>query len=245
MLSEYGVDKISMRFSAILSDTQLNRLPTSVTGCLLSHLSLLNNLPDSQTAIIFEDDVRFSKSFGSDLHKIVRKIESTELDVLFLGQTVSYRDILTHAYLIKQLKQFNESENFLLLNAFSFYRFGTFAYLVNGKSVSKIKKLINDLNLEKNAKPIDSLMKDWIKKRQLKGAILMPYLVGIDTDIESTMHDRSNADDHHYYAQCINLYLKGYYPNRQKPMKNLHSQDSNEYALELCSIIYDRLTGNT
>lgn len=244
LLAEQRVADISERFAGIIADKPLRGLPLSVSGCLLSHLSLLDSLQESETAIVLEDDVSFSKKFGDHAEKIVSKFEASGMDLLFFGQTVPYRDAPTHAELIKQLSELRTrgSGAYKFLDATSFYRCGSFGYAVNGASVRKIQKLIRTFDLAENAMPIDNLQKDWLRTGRLSGAILFPYLVGVDSNIQTTMHDRANSLEHQVQADTVNLYLNGYAKNGLNNWRNILEQSPNEEALELCMIIYNRLT---
>lgn len=243
LLAEKGLTNFSQRFTGVVAKKKLAGLSLSETGCLLSHLSVITSLNKFETTIIIEDDVCFSDSFKDDINRVMPIFENKELDILFLGQTVLYNDIPTHALLIKLKKKLVETSKYSLLDTTAFYRFGSFAYAVNGKSVEKIKKLIEELNLENATQPLDIIMKGWFKSGKLKGAILMPYLIGVDPDISTTMHDRSNAIEHQLHCDCINLYLKNNRMKESSQWENILSKTQNHDALELCEIIYRRLIG--
>jgi len=242
LLAEKGFVNFSQRFAGIIPKKNYTGLTLSETGCLLSHLSVITSLNKFETTIIIEDDICFSESFKDDIYRVLSIFENKDLDILFFGQTVLYNDIPTHALLIKLKQKLVESRNYSLLDATSFYRYGSFAYAVNGKAVEKIKKLIENLNLENATQPIDSIMKGWFKGGKLKGAILMPYLVGVDPGIPTTMHDRSNAIEHQLHCDCVNLYLKNHLLKKSNQWENILSKSLNNDALELCEIIYRRLS---
>jgi GR25 family glycosyltransferase involved in LPS biosynthesis len=171
LLSEQGLTEISNRFEGIVPVKPFNGLPLSVTGCLMSHLSLLDSLCESEATLILEDDACFHQNFGSNLWKIPSLIENANLDIIFLGQTVAFNDAATHAVLIKLLNKLRVSGKHQLLDAARFYRYGAFGYVINKKSVSIVRKLVEELDLTSNAKPIDTLLRQWIKTKKLKEKI--------------------------------------------------------------------------
>jgi GR25 family glycosyltransferase involved in LPS biosynthesis len=97
LLAEQGLTEISNRFNGIVPAQPFDGLPLSVTGCLMSHLSLLGSLCDSEATLILEDDACFHPNFGSNIWKISSLIEHANLDIIFLGQTVAFNDAATHA----------------------------------------------------------------------------------------------------------------------------------------------------
>jgi GR25 family glycosyltransferase involved in LPS biosynthesis len=115
----HGIDAISWKLKSDLSE---NKYPKNFTsgriGCFLSHFMLWNHLQlinNWDTAIIFEDDVRISKTFVPRLNTIVKELP-LNWDFVHLGSfwgdlkpEKQYSENLligkpycTHAYMIKK-----------------------------------------------------------------------------------------------------------------------------------------------
>jgi GR25 family glycosyltransferase involved in LPS biosynthesis len=242
LLAEQGLADISERFSGIVPETSLNGLALSVTGCLMSHLSLIDSLDESETTLILEDDACFSKNFSNAILNVPHIINDANFDVLFLGQTVLFDDASTHAELIKLMSELRANNKYRLLNGARFYRYGTFGYVINKNSVSKIRKLIDELDLTLNAKPIDNLLKQWIKEKKLNASVMLPYLIGVDPRFDSTMNDRTGSLRHQLHCELVNLYLNDQSSEIVTDWHKILSKNPNLDALEICKIMYTQLT---
>lgn len=241
MLARHRLSNVSGRFPGIVSTKRLNGMSLSETGCLLAHHSLLMSLDSSESTLILEDDVSLCIDFGEKIKILIGKLESSEVDIFLLGQTIPYQSISKHAKLLKLLGHYKETGSRSLLDANSFYSYGTFAYVVNRKSTQKIKELFHRLDFSGSAKPIDELLSDWFQQGILKGRIIFPYLAGVESDLESTMFDRSANHDHALHAGLVNLYLEGHTPNVFNSWEKIISESPNLHALEICKSIYLRL----
>ena len=242
MLSNLKLDKFSDRFPGVLTLNSLNGLSKSETGCLLAHQSLLMSLSTDQTTIILEDDVKLSNDFPFKIKKLIENFESSQLDLIFLGQTVLPQDVLAHRNLLKFFENSSSLNTNFYLDASKFYRFGAFAYVVNGKSINKINKLFKSMNLSTDAKAIDVLLGRWIRQGLLRATVLFPYLAGVDFNLTSSMHDRTNALRHRRYAELANLYCRDYSNNSQEKWLEIISNQPNERALDICMALYLTLT---
>ncbi len=242
MLSTLGLNDSTERFSGVLATVALPGISTSETGCFQSHQHLLTNLSDHQSTIILEDDVRLTDDFGRKINKLIDKFDSSEMDLLFLGQTVLMQDVMLHSKLIKHLEKFESTKDYIILNASSYYRFATFAYAVNYKSKQKIERLFDSLDFTKNTQPIDNLLRIWIKQGLLKAGVIVPYLAGFDSISTSTMHDRKNLHIHRRHDELINLYCKDYSNNTQNEWREIIENQPNNRALEICKALYLTLT---
>jgi GR25 family glycosyltransferase involved in LPS biosynthesis len=242
LLAEQGLTEISNRFTGIVPVKPLDGLAVSVTGCLMSHLSLLGSLRESETTLILEDDACFSQNFGKNIRTIPSLIDNANLDIIFLGQTVAFNDVATHAHLIKLLNKLSASGKHQLLDAAKFYRYGAFGYVINKKPVSKVRKLVEELDLSSDAKPIDTMLRQWLKANKLKGSVMFPSLVGVDPSIESTMHDRSDSLTHRLHCELVNLYMNDKSSEAHTDWNEILNDNPNQDALAICKIIYTRLT---
>jgi GR25 family glycosyltransferase involved in LPS biosynthesis len=238
MLIKQRLDNYSERFPGVLSSNALNGMSLSETGCFLSHHSLIMSLNTSESTVILEDDVCLCADFGGRIQNLIAKLESMEIDILILGQTVPYHNLTKHAKLLSLLGKYKENGKRFLLNANPHYSYGTFGYIVNRNSVIKIKDVLNGLDFSKSAKPMDELLGDCFRQGVLKGRIVFPYLAGVEPSLESTMFDRTAARNHAQHAELVNLYLDGYLPSPLKSWEKIISESPNLHALEICRSIY-------
>ena len=242
LLSEQGLAAMTERFPGVVAERPLNTLSLSETGCLMSHRSLLGGLTDSENTVILEDDTCFSKDFGIKIKEISSLIDNSTFDIIFLGQTILFQDAEMHAKTIKVFLESRRNNKTLFLNAEDCYRFGSFAYVINKKSVSKINKLIDNLDLKRDAKSIDVLIRQWLRSKKLTGAITLPYLVGVDSNIETTINDRSKAFEHRLHCELVNLYINDNSQVVTGEWLDILNDEPNLQALAVCKIMYARLT---
>ena len=240
-LSRHSLTEISTRFPGVAAKEPLNRMSLSESGCLLAHLAILMSCNPTKSTVILEDDIILSKNFERKIRLFIDELESTDLDFLFLGQTVVPQDVGTHMKLIKLLKEAEKNRRHTLLNASNSYRFGAFAYVVNRKSVVKIQKILSTNEMSKNCRPIDVMMGQWFREGLFTGGIVFPYIVGIESGLDSAMYDRSNQNDHELYAQMVNIYLVGHLTDTTETWGQIMSNNPNLAALEICKSIYMRL----
>lgn len=242
MLTEHRLSDYSERFPGILSSKTLSGMSLSETGCFLSHHSLIMSLNNSESTLILEDDVNLCTNFGKKIQNLVGKFEATKIDILILGQTVSYQNLTKHAKLLSLLKKYKDNGKRLILDAKPYYSYGTFAYVVNRNSITKVQEFLQSLDLSASAKPLDELLGDSFRQGILKGCIVFPYLAGVESTLESTMFDRSAAHNHALHAELVNVYLDGYMPSPLSSWKNIMLDSPNLHALEICKSIYLSLT---
>ena len=242
LLAEHGLGGISERFAGIIAERPLNGLSLSETGCLMSHRSLLGSLSNGETSVILEDDICFSKDFVIKINEISSLLDKSNLDVIFLGQTILFHDAEMHAKTIKVFSESRQNNRTLFLHAKDYYRYGSFGYVINKNSFAKINQLLGTLNLNREAKSIDVLMGRWLKNKKLTGAIAVPYLVGVDSKIDSTINDRGNEFDHRLHCELVNLYLGDRSSAAVDEWLDILNEKPNLQALAVCRMMYERLT---
>ena len=121
-LSSLGLNESTQRFPGILANKPLHGLSNSETGCLLSHQQLLSNLSNHHSTIIFEDDVILNIDFVRNIERLLDLLNASEMDLIFLGQTVPMQDFEMHSKLINYLKKFEINNSYQILDA-SYYCF--------------------------------------------------------------------------------------------------------------------------
>lgn len=246
-LTLHDLRKFSERFPGVLAKAPLNGMSLSETGCLLAHYHTLLACKKEETTIILEDDAILCPSFRYKIENLSKKIEHSDFDFIYLGQTVDYFDLKLHLQLLKFLNYSKKNQKSFILDAQNFYRYGAFGYIVNGNSVSKIHELLKNLDLSKSAKPIDILMRNWFTQGTFKAGLVFPYFVGIDSTLQTSMFDRKGgfkSKEHTRLAELVNLYLEGYSPNINSDWQKIISENPNPHALEICKSIYFKLNEN-
>ena len=163
-------------------------------GCLLSHIKILKDaLKNNYKKIaIFEDDIFFHKNFNSILNKKYNYFINNEnyYDVLYLGSSQGY-----YQYKKKKWNNIKINNHYYKVND----TLGTFAFIINQKI---IKKILYELN--KNIKPIDSLIKRKIlKNNNYKCFALYPNIITANVEnISNTSYKKRNQE---YYMHLNNI----------------------------------------
>jgi GR25 family glycosyltransferase involved in LPS biosynthesis len=199
------------RFSAIESRESNSKIPNTVLGCLLSHLNIIRNAPNLNHLLILEDDVVLSSRLSDSLEKINHYLDRTDVDVLFLGQTLLFNDSSRHRYLIGLMnKKKYDDHSFEFLNGEKLYRYGTFAYIINRKSLNKVRSLLLNIENSENISPIDDILGALIRSKKLTCRIAFPYLIGLNSDFPTTLSDRKNAQIHNSHCKLVNMYFQDF-----------------------------------
>jgi len=169
-------------------------------------------------------------------------LDKSDFDIFFLGQTLLFKDAATHAEQIKVFNNIKSKSQKSLIDAAKFYRFGAFGYMLSGKSVSKLKDIIEKYDFQKNSYAIDVLMGFWLKSGALKGGITIPYMIGVQSDMKSTQEDRTNILEHQMHCDLVNIYLEDYSENIETYWRGLLDGNPDPKALAICKAMYYRLT---
>lgn len=138
-------------------------------GCYLSHRDIIYNIMTNKNyrdnyeySIIFEDDMRIDcKNLENEVIKILDSLESKRIydfDIIFLGNLNKNHGehIANNVYKL-------DSNNRL---------WGTQGYLVKNFNIEKIYNKIRKMNM-----PIDNKYELLLRRRELNGYVIYPYLV--------------------------------------------------------------------
>ncbi len=211
-LIELKLTQLIHRFPAIEVERELGKLTRSETGCLLSHQKVLLERPTSDWQLVLEDDVIISAFLLKWLNALILNAETNQLDIVFLGQTILYNDVRTHGMMISLIEkhQIDHQSSFRLADAKGFYRYGAFAYLVSAAGRKKLLAVYEENLKMPSPPPVDNQIREAVKRGLIRGAVLIPYAVGLQENAASTMLGRRNADEHALHVSAVNLYLKGH-----------------------------------
>lgn len=224
-----------------------DKIGSSELGCFLSHENLLKNQGEGEFTLIIEDDVNLPEHFKLNLADVMRNADEhlADVDMIFLGQTVNYREIDRIKELIRIQSNIKNNNNdgsyrFAFLEGKSWYRWGMFAYLLMPGAGKKIHSLIEGTT--HHEMPIDDLISTFIKQGKVKAKIVFPYLVGL-SEPATTMHDRNFNEDNKIQIDLVNLFVHN--GNIDKLIAsaycNLQSANFNESAFIYSQLIYQKI----
>lgn len=243
-LRRLGLSQIIHRFPAVRSPTAKKNLSAGEHGCLLSHTSIIERADPHRSLLVLEDDTVLSSRLPGLLQKLPGAMKALSMDIAFLGQTVEYSDVKTHAKLLKAFSQLQENSHAsIMLDAHKFYRWGAFGYVVAPGALKKMSALLRQNVGHVDAVPIDNFFKHLIRSQAIKGGIVFPYVVGVNASLGTTMKQRTHAHEHDLHASLVNQYLHGSQAPDDSPLwRSILQGPHDPRALALCMRIYQSLT---
>jgi predicted O-linked N-acetylglucosamine transferase (SPINDLY family)/GR25 family glycosyltransferase involved in LPS biosynthesis len=243
-LARFGLKNIVSRFPAIRKTEGRGRLPASALGCLESHLSLIRQANEKQHLVVFEDDAVLTPQCVEALKSLDTIFETKNVDILFFGQTVLYRDIPTHKVLLKLIREWENGnrEKTQFLDAQLLYRFGAFGYAINRGSVKKLSVLTAKHEESTAPLAIDVIYASLIQKKSISGLIFFPYVVGVNPEQPTTLEGRNLAREHISHSELVNLYLIGSkFEEEVTNWMDIVKQEPDELALAVARQVYRNL----
>lgn len=197
---EHRKSKMTARFESVgvtphftppvyTNDTRLSGHSCELRTCaiMLQHLDGLRHFvdhTDADHAIVCEDDIYVSKTFSSDLPKIVADFDAANLDVLLLGYLWPYQVDSTNPY-------------FAPIGTRPFYSYpddlwGSQMYLVSRRHANTLlEKYTMDFVRQFPDKPFSP---DWTLTKDGKRALLVPMLA---VEEGTTKTDHQGQNDFH------------------------------------------------
>jgi hypothetical protein len=241
-----GAQKVIHRYPAQTGDDRPAGITRNELGCFLSHQAIIDQARDDELTLIFEDDVRFPATFPRNFPAIIDRANRGSWDVIFLGQILDYNDVNTlHRMIASKRKLVGldraDFADFRLLDGARWYRWGAFAYVINPKSLPKVRALIGKSAEEGYKLPIDTLYAQLGKSRALETKVAFPYLVGINQRLPSTMADRANVQIH-MHNMVTNMFVVGADPAQTLSESRAYLADSDldVDALIASRVLYER-----
>lgn len=246
-LDRLGLSQIVKRFPALRSPIAKKHLSPAEHGCLLSHWTIIERADPDLNLLVLEDDTELSSRLPALLRKLPETMRDLSMDIVFLGQTVEYGDVKTHAKLLKAFNQLQaNSHASIMLDAQKFYRWGAFGYVIAPQALEKISTLLRQNVEHVDAVPIDNFFKHLLRSQAIKGGIVFPYVVGVNASLGTTMQQRSFAHEHDLHASLVNQYLHGsQVPDESELWRTVLQGTNDPRALALCMRIYQSLTAAT
>lgn len=244
-LQELSLGGCVTRFRAHTKNESKGVLPASVWSCFQSHRAVINGAEGNDHLLVMEDDVLLTSRMVNILAEVDKVFIETEVDLIFLGQTVPFYDIRLHSRLLRMAKSWAlEGNKCYLLPGQAIYRYGSFAYVVNRSSLEKLQDLLNENYASMDPKPIDNLFRSLISAGRIKGVISFPYVVGIDSSLPTTLTDRKGEKAHEIHASLVNLYLWNHEMSVERShWANILQGDPDERRLAFLRQMYEFLKG--
>lgn len=152
-----------------LVDFKHRRLKKGEYGCYLSHLKVYKSILESsdELHLIIEDDAHFVKHFKDRFNRILKKVESSEWDVFYLGVNCDSENYKQGKVLNKTLGLYYPDNPV----------WGTHGYLIKKETIKKIENILSPITL-----PIDVfLMSIDIKRLTLFNTIIKTSRLDSDT----------------------------------------------------------------
>jgi GR25 family glycosyltransferase involved in LPS biosynthesis len=205
-LNAQNLGQWALRQPGIEEISPSNGLSHSEYGCLISHIQAIKR-GDGRHVLVLEDDVCISSRLAILLPRAIDMMCRKGLDLLLLGQTVDFRDVVFHASMNRLMRELQATRRLMVLEGDKFYRWGSFAYIVNKDSTNKVLDAVGAALSNGDVLPIDRILKKKITESKIKAGVIFPYLVGVHSEMDSTMHDRGQNHTHWQHASLVNTYL--------------------------------------
>lgn len=207
MLRSAKVDGFFKRFPALRPEKSQGQLTKGAVGCLDSHLGILRTRNSNDFTIILEDDAVISPHFKSDLLSTL-KAAGFDWHILFLVHTEPINDVERMKALIAscQSQKLLSQDRPTMIEAKSWYRYGTVGYIVSPSMPSSIVDEVERLALTRQL-PIDGIYQQLISAGLIKAKIAFPYIVGVGMEHASQIGRGGNVRDE-LHAVLINLFYR-------------------------------------
>lgn len=235
------------RYAAKSGDSRQAGITKAELGCFLSHQDIIENAKNDEITLILEDDALLPNDFSRNFKNLLSRLSKMDWDVAFLGQLTNYDDVRHLRRLLNMKRKLVEKESrsftdFKILNAIEIYNWGTFAYLVNPKSIEKIRHLLRKSASDGYPFAIDNTYRNLIRSNLLKAKVVFPYLVGVQTDLKPTIEGRAGVkmDLHNIMANMF-VANHGQAAARQEAIRYLTDSEVDYDALIASRVIYERL----
>jgi GR25 family glycosyltransferase involved in LPS biosynthesis len=192
-LDEIGIID-AVRFPAEKVDGGSGAMTAGEVGCFKSHFHILDQMSRVKPTVVLEDDVVLPSTFISDVNKLIGNFALHDLDVVFISHCGDLNNLNKLLQLLKIYKEAMSGNNGLdrryLLVSKDFYSSGTAGYIINPKSIEKIRFLLKAACANGIKIPIDILYSKLIAESKLKAVIAFPYLLHPSPKFKSTISGR-------------------------------------------------------
>lgn len=242
IVNDLHIELAINRFSALTDNGINGSLTSGEKGCFLSHAHILNVCDQSSNVFIFEDDAILTNS----LKRLIPVLNSNhDFDIIFLNGGISP---LNSPKLIQLLKLKSTTKNiyeedfvdFKLYNAIDLYVHSMSAYMLTPRGISKLKDYYNlELSSGQLNFPVDLFLKQLMFTGKISGAVIFPFLTGIDHNSPTQIINRASSNQAATNDACSNLFVADFKLFNDLKIYVLESFFSNQNNLD--SLIASRL----
>jgi GR25 family glycosyltransferase involved in LPS biosynthesis len=198
------------RVEAINGDGHHGTLTNGEVGCFLSHAKIVDCCDHNSNVFIFEDDAIVTPNFSLLYPEL---LSNNSVDIIFLNggaspfntekliQLFQLKNSLTDIYS-------NSFHDFKLYNAMDLYTHGTSAYMLTPSGIFKLKHLYNqEISSGRFNTPIDLFLRKRIFDKSITGAVIFPFLTGIDFHSQTQIASRTSSSLANVNDACSNLFV--------------------------------------
>ncbi|KRB81315.1 hypothetical protein ASE00_15095 [Sphingomonas sp. Root710] len=248
-LARCGLGGAITRFSARQGDDRPKGISANELGCFLSHQAIVDSIADDRPTLILEDDIYFPPRFEEYLSIILEKCAGHEWDILFLNKMISFTDMRAVYQMIRKKRAAgdiysDQFRNFSIEECKGLYISGAGAYLIRPGAAGKVAAILRKTAEDNYPKPVDITYLNAINAGTLKAKFAFPYILGVHSQLESTLKQRAGGDNGPLFNDILNLFVAGGDIDRLRlgAFDAVHDIPFDADAFIASQILYRRLT---
>jgi GR25 family glycosyltransferase involved in LPS biosynthesis len=208
--SNLNISQPLTRVEAIDGEGRHGTLSKGEIGCFLSHAKIINSFENNSNIFIFEDDSIITKNFTLILPEL---LANNSFDIVFLngGASPFNTEKLLQLFQLKNSLPdiySNNFNNFKLYDATELYLHGTSSYMLSPSGILKLRILYEkEISTSTFNIPIDLFLRKKIFDKSITGAVIFPFLTGIDFHSDTQISDRISSSLANVNDACANLFV--------------------------------------
>lgn len=213
-LARCGLGEAIKRFSARQGDDRPKGISANELGCFLSHQAIVDSIADDRPTLILEDDIYFPPRFEEYFSIVLEKCAAQEWDILFLNKMISFTDMRAVYQMIRKKRAAgdiysDQFRNFSIEECKGLYISGAGAYLIRPGAAGKVAAILRKAAEDNYPKPVDITYLNAINAGTLKAKFAFPYILGVHSQLESTLKQRAGGDNGPLFNDILNLFVAG------------------------------------
>jgi len=213
-LARCGLASTIERFPARSGDERQKGITVNELGCFLSHQAIIDAIDDDRPTLVLEDDTYFPPRFSEYFSLILEKSVEHEWDILFLNKMISFTDLRAVYQMIRKKRAAgdiysDQFRDFSIEECKGLYISGAGAYLVRAGAAGKVAETLRSAADENYPKPVDIVYLKAINAGTLKAKFAFPYILGVNSHLESTLKLRAGGNNGLLFNDILNLFVAG------------------------------------
>ena len=248
-LARCGLRDMIARFPARVGDERQKGITVNELGCFLSHQAIIDSIVDDRPTLVLEDDTYFPQRFPEYFSIILDKCVDHDWDILFLNKMISFTDLRAVYQMIRKKRAAgdiysDQFRDFSIEECKGLYVSGAGAYLVRPGAAGKVAEVLRKAADANYPKPVDIVYLNAINAGTLKAKFAFPYILGVNSHLESTLKLRAGGNNGLLFNDILNLFVAGgeVDPLRLRALDAVHDIPFDADAFIASQIIYRRLT---